>query len=62
MDYVCTQLSQPTADGVQTCLQWSEQSYVPPLSDADRDVILAWIFSIFALVWGIRRVFRLFGH
>jgi ABC-type Co2+ transport system permease subunit len=24
--YVCTQLSQPSADGVQTCIAWTEQA------------------------------------
>ncbi|WP_151788780.1 hypothetical protein [Acinetobacter ursingii] len=61
MDYVCRQLSQPTAEGVQTCLEWTEQNFVPPLSNADRDYMLGWIFSIFALVWGIKRVIRLVG-
>lgn len=61
MNSVCSQLSQPDSNGVQTCISWVEQSYVPPLSDADRDVYLAYIFSLFAFVWSVKRVIKMFG-
>ncbi|KXZ67577.1 hypothetical protein AVENLUH5627_02106 [Acinetobacter venetianus] len=61
MNHVCSQLSQPDQSGQQTCISWTEQTYVPPLSNADRDVYLAYAFGLFAFVWGIRRVLSMFG-
>jgi len=61
MDHVCRELSPPNLEGLQTCVQWAEFSYIPPLSSADRDFLLQWAFGLFALVWIVKKCIRFFG-
>lgn len=60
MAYVCESLQQQP-NGSQTCIQWTEQQYVPSLSDADRDTMIVWTVGIFALVFGYRKLMKLFN-
>jgi len=58
--YVCSQLSQPDSNGIQTCMVWVEQQPIlPPLSQAEADAISAALLSLFASVHIGRRVLGL---
>ena len=59
MAYVCKELQ--NSNGVQTCVQWVEQTFVPTLSTADRDELLLYAISIFAVVFVVRQIMRLFN-
>lgn len=41
------------------CLQWVEHSYVPTLTNADRDAMIVWAVGIFAVVYVVRQLLRL---
>lgn len=60
MSYECKTLS-PLQQGVaQVCTEWQEASFLPELTGADRDLILQWAIGIFALVFIVRRIVRMF--
>ena len=67
MVYVCSELSSiDTESNLATCKQWSvlEQqttNVIPELTSAERDVLLSWIISIFALVFVVKRLRRMYG-
>ena len=42
------------------CTEWQEASFLPELTGADRDVILQWAIGIFALVFVVKKIMRLF--
>ena len=66
MAHICEQLSSPNIiTGQQTCEIWSvyvppSSSMLPNLSAADRDAMLLWFVSIFAVVYVVRSIIRLF--
>lgn len=61
MAYECKTLS-PLQQGVaQVCIEWQEATFLPELTGADRDVILQWTIGIFALVYVVRRIVRMFS-
>lgn len=64
MAWVCKELSNPDEiTHFQTCIEWEQQqaSILPDLSAADRDSILLWIVSIFAVVYVVKRIRRMLG-
>lgn len=70
MPYVCEQLSNPNElTGSQTCQNWVELEQhqtsnvltLPELTTADRDQLLLWMIGIFALVFAVKRLRRMFG-
>lgn len=65
MAWVCKELSNPDEiTHFQTCIDWEQQqqaSILPDLSAADRDAILLWIVSIFAVVYVVKRIRRMLG-
>lgn len=60
MAYVCESLQQQP-NGLQTCIQWTEQTFVPSLTNADRDTMIFWAVGIFAVVFGVRKLLKLFN-
>ena len=67
MVYVCSELSSTDTDSnLATCKQWTvlepqTTNVLPELTNADRDAILLWIVGIFAFVFGVKRLRRMFG-
>lgn len=61
MSYECKTLTPPQQGVAQVCMEWQEASFLPDLTTADRDIILQWTIGIFALVYVIRRIVRMFG-
>jgi hypothetical protein len=65
MEYVCKTLSAPDLTGHQTCESWVayEQSngFFPDLTAEQRDSMGMWFVGIFAVVFGVRMIRRLFG-
>lgn len=43
------------------CLKWVDFSLLPELTTADRDYLLLWSISIFATVFIVKMIRRLFG-
>lgn len=43
------------------CLKWVDASLLPTLSNAQRDEILTWGIGLFALVFAVRQLLRLFN-
>lgn len=58
--FVCTQLSQPDQSGVQTCIAWTEQTFLPALTYSDANQIIAAYALLLASIWGFRRVLAIF--
>lgn len=61
MSYECKTLTPPQQGVAQVCIEWQEASFLPELTGADRDAILQWTIGIFALVYVVRRIVRLFS-
>lgn len=67
MAWVCKELSSPNLiTGQIVCNQWEvleqqQASLLPDLSAADRDAILFWFVSIFAVVYVVKRLRRMLG-
>lgn len=67
MAWVCKELSNPNLITREIkCNQWEvleqqQASILPDLSAADRDAILLWMVSIFAVVFIVKRIRRMFG-
>jgi len=61
MAYECKTLTPPQQGVAQVCIEWQEASFLPDLTTADRDIILQWAIGLFALVYVIRRIVRMFG-
>lgn len=61
MSYECKTLTPPQQGVAQVCIEWQEASFLPDLTTADRDIILQWTIGLFALVYVIRRIVRMFG-
>lgn len=61
MSYECKTLTPPQQGVAQVCMEWQEASFLPDLTTADRDIILQWTIGLFALVYVIRRIVRMFG-
>lgn len=69
-NFVCDNLSKPALiTNLQTCNHWVEmpvqaetpkQSLIPDLTAADRDAILYWIISLFAVVFVVKRLRQMF--
>lgn len=60
MSYECKTLTQIQSGTAQVCTEWQEASFLPELTGADRDLILQWAIGIFALVFIVRRIVRMF--
>lgn len=60
MSYECKTLTPPQQGVAQVCMEWQEASFLPELTGADRDLILQWAIGIFALVYIVRRIVRMF--
>lgn len=60
MSYECKTLTPLQAGTTQVCTEWQEASFLPEMTGADRDVILQWAIGIFALVFVVRKIMRLF--
>ena len=65
MAYICETLTAPNLiTGNQTCTKWileqPSSSILPTLSTADKDAMLLWFVSIFAVVFVVRSIIRLF--
>lgn len=67
MAFVCKELSSPNLTTHEiSCKEWEvleqqQASILPDLSAADRDAILVWIASIFAVVYAVKRIRRMLG-
>ncbi len=67
MAWVCKELSNPNLITREiSCKEWEvleqqQASILPDLSAADRDAILLWIVSIFAVVYAVKRIRRMLG-
>lgn len=67
MAFVCKELSSPNLITREiSCKEWEvleqqQASILPDLSAADRDAILVWIVSIFAVVYVVKRIRRMLG-
>ena len=65
MAYVCETLSSPAIiTGQQTCTKWVVQqstSILPTLTTADRDALIIFFVSTFAVVFTVRMLRKLFG-
>ena len=64
MAYVCETLSAPAIlTGYQTCTKWvlqqTSSSFLPDLSTADRDQMIFYFVSIFAVVFVTKAIQRL---
>lgn len=60
MSYECKTLTPIESGTAQVCTEWQEASFLPELTGADRDLILQWAIGIFALVFIVRRIVRMF--
>lgn len=54
--FVCKTLDPVTVQ----CLEWTEQTFVPYLSASDRNEILIFAVSCFALVFAVKQILRMF--
>ncbi len=59
MAYECKTLQ--TQDDLPVCTEWQEASFLPTLTNADRDIILQWAIGIYALIWSSKKILRFFG-
>ncbi|OUY05512.1 hypothetical protein [Acinetobacter populi] len=58
--HVCKTLSQPNESGLQTCLEWQEQtSFLPNLTVQQADQMLIAIVGCFAIVFIVKQVLSL---
>lgn len=48
-------------EATNQCLSWVDYSFLPELTATDRDIILIWTISIFAVVFAVKKIGRLFG-
>ena len=58
--YVCTQLTAPDANGLQTCTTW--QTYAPVLPDLSMQEwsqIAVAMITVLAVAWGFKTISRL---
>jgi hypothetical protein len=58
--YVCTQLTAPDAQSLQTCIAWVEQSFLPSLTYSEANLIIVAYGTLLASIWGFRRVLAIF--
>lgn len=61
MSYECKTLSPPQEGTAQVCMEWQESKFLPELTAQDRDSILEWTIGIFALVFVVRKIMRMFN-
>lgn len=65
MAYVCEQLSTPALiTGIQSCDVWvleTSSSILPTLTTADRDSMIIFCLSCFAVVFTVQMLRKLFG-
>lgn len=65
MAYVCEQLSTPALiTGIQSCQVWALEttnSILPTLTTADRDSMIMYTVTCFAVVFTIQMLRKLFG-
>lgn len=65
MAYVCEQLSTPALiTGIQSCQVWAletSSSILPNLTTADRDSMILFMVSCFAVVFTVQMLRKLFG-
>lgn len=59
MAYECKTLD--TTTSMPVCTEWQETSLFPQLTNAERDSILLWTVTIFALVFAGKKILRLFS-
>lgn len=68
--YVCTEFGNKNLITKEVpCKNWVElelpksaaQTVLPTLTNADRDAILLWMVGIFATVFVVKRISRMFG-
>lgn len=59
MAYECKTLDMTASTPV--CTEWQEASFLPELTNAERDQILLWTVMIFALVFAGKKLLRLFS-
>lgn len=57
MSKVCEIVNEATLE----CLKWVDFSLLPVLTVADRDHLLKWAIGIFATVFVVKMIRRLFG-
>ena len=57
--HVCKTLSQPNEIGLQTCLEWHEQEFLPNLTVEQANEMLVPILACFAIVFIIRQILTL---
>ena len=57
MSKVCEIVDQATL----ACLKWVDFSLLPTLTTADKDHLLKWTIGIFATVFVVKMIRRLFG-
>ncbi|AXH78061.1 MAG: hypothetical protein [Inoviridae sp.] len=60
MSYQCKTLVTPQNSELPVCTEWQESTLLPDLTTADRDILLSWAIGIFALVFIVRKIMRLF--
>lgn len=48
-------------EATNQCVTWVDYSILPELTATDRDALLLWMISIFAVVFAVKRLARLFG-
>lgn len=54
--YVCAELVN------SVCQTWVEsQSFLPDLTNSDRDSLLLWMISCFVIVFTVKKIIRLFN-
>nr|ESK55687.1 hypothetical protein F987_00518 [Acinetobacter gyllenbergii NIPH 230] len=57
MSFVCSQLSQPNENGLQTCIMWQEQTdYLPALTAAEVKEISMYIILACVVAWCFRHL------
>jgi hypothetical protein len=65
MAYVCEQLSTPAPiTGIKSCQVWAletSNSILPTLTTADRDSMIIFCLSCFAVVFTVQMLRKLFG-
>lgn len=59
MSYICSELK-TTVDNQQVCVQWQEHSFLPNLTDVDRDALIEFSLEIFVMVFVYVMIRKLF--
>lgn len=63
MSYVCDQITE--IEGSHVCSKWVELNlntgFLPELTSQQRDEIIIWMVSIFAVVYVVKRLRRFLG-